>query len=74
MSFFVVTRVNFAGLGGVVIALKTVPAREMGVISGGSRFACCKMPLSLPVMIRGLLVMVRGIVMMAHCRMFAGHA
>lgn len=68
-----IASVGFACFGCVIVALMTVPAREMRVVSGFNRVFCCEMPFCFPVMTRGFFVVVRGVVMMAHSWMITGH-
>jgi hypothetical protein len=73
MLFFMMTRVSFACLGGVEVALKTVPTCQMRVPGCRSRLFCRIMAFCLPVVQSSLFVMVRGIVMVPRGGMTAGH-
>jgi hypothetical protein len=62
-------RMRLAGLGGIVLALKAVPGRQMGVVGTGRRVFCGKAPFGFPVVHCSFLVMMGGIVMMPCGRM-----
>ena len=73
MLFFMMARVSFACLGGVEIALKRVPARQMRLPGCGGRLFCRKMAFCLPVVQSSLFVMVRGIVVVPRGGMTTRH-
>jgi hypothetical protein len=73
MLLFMMTRVGFAGLGGVKVALKGVPTRQVRVPGCGRRLLCCKMAFCLAVVKSSLFVMVRGIMMVPGGGMTTGH-
>jgi hypothetical protein len=73
MLFFMMARVSFACLGGMEIALKRVPARQMRVPGCGDRLLRRKMAFRLPVVQSSLFVMVRGIVVVPRGGMTTRH-
>jgi len=64
---------GFAGFGCIVVALMTVPACEMRMLSRCHRIFFREMPFCLPVMTRSFFVMVRRIVVVACGWMSTGH-